>query len=63
MYSRNAANTFINLFHTDDSIHNVTSNPYQVVFCKNDTPITTTRLREYSTIAIKTIPGNYLQWP
>ena len=53
----NAAKTFINLFHTDDSIRNVTSNPYQVVFCKNDTPITTTRLREYSTITIKTIPG------
>ena len=54
---QNAAKTFINLFHTDDSIRNVTSYPYQVVLCKNDTPITTTRLCEYSTIAIKTIPG------
>jgi predicted outer membrane repeat protein len=54
---KDAAETFINLFHTDDSILNVTSNPYQVVFCKDKQPITTTRLRKYSTIAIKTIPG------
>ena len=53
----NAAETFINLFHTDDSIRNITSNPYQIVFCKNDKPVTTTRLRESSNIAIKTIPG------
>ena len=53
----NAAGTFIDLFHTDDSIHNVTSNPYQIVFCKNDRPIITTRLRKYSTIALRTIPG------
>jgi predicted outer membrane repeat protein len=53
----NAAETFINLFHTDDSIRNITSNPYQVVFCENDKPVTTTRLRESSNIAIKTIPG------
>jgi hypothetical protein len=34
-----AAQEFIDLFHTDNSTQNITSNPYQIVFCKNDRPL------------------------
>ena len=33
---KKADEIFIDLFNTDDSIQNITSNPYQIVFCKND---------------------------
>ena len=50
----NAAEAFINLFHTDDSIHNVTSNPYQIVFCENNKPKLP---KAPSSITIDRIPG------
>ena len=51
--------TIINLFHTDDSIKNISSNPYQIVFCKNDKPvITSSILYIFSpSLTITTIPG------
>ena len=52
-----AAKTFIDLFHTDDSIQNITSNPYQIVFCKNDKPVISTRLGISSNMIIDKIPG------
>ena len=33
---KKADESFIDLFNTDNSIQNITSNPYQIVFCKND---------------------------
>ena len=51
-----AAETFMSLFHTDDSIQNISSNPYQIVFCKNETPIIV-RSMQSPYINITTIPG------
>ena len=51
-----ATEVFINLFHTDDSIQNISSNPYQIVFCKNDRPIIISSV-SLQTMTIKTIPG------
>ena len=46
------------MFHTDDSIQNVTSNPYQLAFCKNNKPILISpRFILLSNITINTIPG------
>ena len=54
----NAAKTFINLFHTVDSIRNITSNPYQIVFCRNHKPIIiSSRLLPPSSITVNTISG------
>ena len=50
----NAAEAFINLFHTDDSLYNVTSNPYQIVFCENNKPKLP---KAPSSITIDRIPG------
>ena len=52
-----ATETFINLFHTDDSIQNITSNPYQIVFCKNDKPILVVSPLLPLSITVNTIPG------
>ena len=55
---RQTAETFIYLFHTDGSIQNITSSPYQTVFCKNDKPVIkgSKRTIKYDKI-ITTIPG------
>ena len=52
-----AADTFIDLFHTDDSIQNITSNPYQIVFCKNNKPILVIYPGLPLSITVNTIPG------
>ena len=39
---KHAAQEFIDLFHTNDSVQNITSNPYQIVSCKNDKPFIVT---------------------
>ena len=53
---KHAAEEFINLFCTDDSIQNITSNPYQIVFCKNDRPVIVSS-RSSTTIIVTTVPG------
>ena len=53
---RHATEVFINLFHTDDSIQNISSNPYQIVFCKNNRPIIISSGSSQTT-TIDTIPG------
>ena len=53
---KQAAEAFIHLFHTDNSIQNITSGPYQIVFCKNDKPIIISSIL-LSNIMITTIPG------
>ena len=50
---KHAAEIFINLFHTDGSIQNVTSNPYQIVFCRNHRPL----IGSSRTVTITTVPG------
>ena len=47
----NAAKKFMYLFHTDDSMQNISSNPYQIVLCKNN------KFVKYSGITINGIPG------
>ena len=51
-----AAQEFIDLFHTDDSVQNITSNPYQIVFCRNDRSFIVPS-RALPPITITTIPG------
>ena len=47
-----AANVFYNLFHTGDSIRDISSKPYQIVFCKKERP------RFFPTLSTTaTIPG------
>ena len=53
---KHAAEAFTDLFHTDDSIRNITSNPYQIVFCKNDIPVIVSSSSS-PTITITTVPG------
>ena len=53
---QHAVKEFIDLFHTDDSIQNITSNPYQIVFCKNNRPIVVDS-KLLPTITVATIPG------
>jgi predicted outer membrane repeat protein len=53
---KHAAEIFITLFHTDDSIQNITSNPYQIVFCRNDRPLSLNS-GSSRTITISTVPG------
>ena len=51
-----AAQEFIDLFHTDDSVQNITSNPYQIVSCRNGKPFIVTS-KSLHPIIITTIPG------
>ena len=53
---KHAAQEFINLFHTDDSVQNITSNPYQIVSCRNGRPFIVTSIA-LPPIIITTIPG------
>ena len=49
-----AAQTFISLFHTDDSVQNITSNAYQLAYCVNNRP---SIVGKYSLTNVTTIPG------
>ena len=53
---KHAAQGFINLFHTDDSVQNITSNPYQIVSCRNGRPFIVTS-KSLPPIIITTTPG------